>query len=299
MLYFSCDPDVLNGSGQKALDIAVFWNHRGAATLLGDGDKDTSIPSTSGNHVNFYCGGHLDRCAHKRKDKAWLGAKFDDNSTQIIIFIELKPVIIWKNTNLEDMKSASLYRFSQRDIAHLNGKILNKVFLGTGPNEPSGTNSDNTDIAWFAVNLSNMNQEEQEGLLTPAKAEVLEPMPGSMHLGRRDSAIFAQARTMLAWQDRYQFCATCGSAAEPGEGGHKMTCKDENCRSKKGEYLHSPRGIVKRNFMHRYACNTSLKFFDLGCFKRDDGVLFCPAWLKTETCTNVILFENVRTAVSP
>lgn len=46
--------------------------------------------------------------------------------------------------------------------------------------------------------------------------------------------IVAQARSVLAWHDRYSFCPTCGSSTSLEEGGYKRSCLNSDCRSLEG-----------------------------------------------------------------
>jgi len=46
--------------------------------------------------------------------------------------------------------------------------------------------------------------------------------------------VVAQARSVLAWHNRYRFCPTCGSATKIEEGGYKKTCLKEDCPSLQG-----------------------------------------------------------------
>lgn len=46
--------------------------------------------------------------------------------------------------------------------------------------------------------------------------------------------IVAQARSVLAWHERYSFCPTCGSSTSLEEGGYKRSCLNSDCRSLKG-----------------------------------------------------------------
>ncbi|XP_030402026.1 peroxisomal NADH pyrophosphatase NUDT12-like [Gopherus evgoodei] len=45
---------------------------------------------------------------------------------------------------------------------------------------------------------------------------------------KKEAVVAAQARSVLAWHNRYQFCPTCGSATKIEEGGYKTTCLKED-----------------------------------------------------------------------
>lgn len=65
--------------------------------------------------------------------------------------------------------------------------------------------------------------------------------------------VVAQARSVLAWHNRYRFCPTCGSATKIEEGGYKKTCLKEDCPSLQGVHNTSyPR--VGENTHSKLAC---------------------------------------------
>ena len=84
----------------------------------------------------------------------------------------------------------------------------------------------------FAVDLSSA---EEETILSLIPDSLLLPgYPAAMQLVPSEAGIYAEARTMLAWHDRYQFCPTCGSSSSLDEGGYKRVCSNMECRSHNG-----------------------------------------------------------------
>ena len=84
----------------------------------------------------------------------------------------------------------------------------------------------------YAVDVSGM--EESKVLELVPDSKLVPGYPAVMQLLPSEAGIFAEARSMLAWHDRYQFCPTCGSASRLEEGGYKRVCENMECRSHKG-----------------------------------------------------------------
>uniref|UniRef100_A0ACB8EQC2 Peroxisomal NADH pyrophosphatase nudt12 n=2 Tax=Sphaerodactylus townsendi TaxID=933632 RepID=A0ACB8EQC2_9SAUR len=59
-------------------------------------------------------------------------------------------------------------------------------------------------------------------------------MPALLQFSENEAGIVAQARSVLAWHSRYQFCPTCGSATKLEDGGYKKVCLKEDCSSHVG-----------------------------------------------------------------
>jgi NAD+ diphosphatase len=85
--------------------------------------------------------------------------------------------------------------------------------------------------AWFAINVTLSDDELRQ--LCPG-AEVMGMHPRVMMLPRSEAAIVGQARSVLAWHDRYCFCPTCGAATESKDAGYKRRCTRQDCRSNSG-----------------------------------------------------------------
>lgn len=43
-------------------------------------------------------------------------------------------------------------------------------------------------------------------------------------IDRRELGMLAEARSLAAWHERHGFCANCGAATRPADGGHKRVC---------------------------------------------------------------------------
>jgi NAD+ diphosphatase len=111
------------------------------------------------------------------------------------------------------------------------------VFLGAGPHTGSETGAEVTEALWFAQDISDW---EPAGDLPDAQAffdptAVLHPdlpphwafgeLRGAMlTLSPLEAEIAATARAILHWHESHRFCARCGQASAPVEGGWQRRC---------------------------------------------------------------------------
>ncbi|XP_078600921.1 NAD-capped RNA hydrolase NUDT12-like [Branchiostoma floridae x Branchiostoma japonicum] len=241
LLDHGCDTTVMNKSCQTAADIATFWNHTAVLNELEK--KGQTSGSQAQNVCNYFGYNPLDRCAHKRKDAQWLEEKLRDQSTVILLFHDLGLVVAKGEKLAAQSRVTQPCHFTFNDIAAFleelgTEKVL--VFLGLGrlqsdKMEPSPPTSDKEGhlTAWFALDVTSISQEKilsiKEGLEIASS-----PFPGLFQLPEKEAGIVAQARSLLAWHQRYKFCPTCGSSSVVEEAGYKHTCQKEGCPSLKG-----------------------------------------------------------------
>ncbi|XP_064609858.1 NAD-capped RNA hydrolase NUDT12-like isoform X2 [Liolophura sinensis] len=234
LLEQGCDKEALNPSGQTALDIATFWNHKGAADILRSQTKEQRLDQ---NCRNYFSLNLLNRAAEKRKNKAWLEDTMQKTSTRYILFTDLKPLVIEVPKSSRRRGRYRLARFTFEDIRfHLPSNPA-VILLGQERSPPTvdiGVSQHPEDDlpTCFAMDVSGV-----EDLIT-GKVEGVNvlsvPMPGAMQLEPSEAGIFSEARSLLAWHDRYKFCPTCGSTTHLDEAGYKRTCDNVDCRSRKG-----------------------------------------------------------------
>ncbi|KAI8490124.1 Peroxisomal NADH pyrophosphatase nudt12 [Branchiostoma belcheri] len=239
LLDHGCDTTVMNKSCQTAADIAGFWNHTAVLSELEK--RGPTSDSQAQNVCNYFGYNPLDRCAHMRKDAEWLEEKLRDQSTVILLFHDLGLVVEKLDAQPRVIQPC---HFTFKDISASleelgTEKVL--VFLGLGRLQ-----SDNTDgpsphtsakeehlTAWFALDVTSISQEKI--LSIKEELEIASsPFPGLFQLPEKEAGIVAQARSLLAWHQRYKFCPTCGSVAAVEEAGYKRTCQKEGCPSLKG-----------------------------------------------------------------
>ncbi len=106
--------------------------------------------------------------------------------------------------------------------------------------EPRQTFSDSTEeddsddsvVAWFAVDATSLSKEEIRQFYPDA--DIIDAYSGALNLTPNHATLYAQARSLMAWHDRNRFCPTCGSETTLADGGYKRTCTEQDCRSRKG-----------------------------------------------------------------
>ena len=89
-LFFRCDVNILNASGQSAHDIAKFWNHEDVAAILSKHSKESSIQEVR----NYYSQNPLYRASDMRKDSEALEAAKNNPKSKFIIFSQQQPFLI-------------------------------------------------------------------------------------------------------------------------------------------------------------------------------------------------------------
>ncbi|XP_015279570.1 PREDICTED: peroxisomal NADH pyrophosphatase NUDT12 [Gekko japonicus] len=247
-----CDRSVTNKSNQTVLDIAKFWGYKNIANLLAnvkDGLEPFSLTSEAREHENYFCRIFLDRKSEKRVDSNWLNLKQKQPTSVYILFSNLRPLAVFDDG--EDSSNdprVKLRKLCYEDVKEYLEQTENitLVFLGVelgiephlkGSNLPNlnGKSSDEDDglVAWFALSIDATAAEEfiqkQQGCYF-----VHPPMPTLLQFSENEAGIIAQARSVLAWDSRYQFCPTCGSATKLEDGGYRKACVKDDCPSHEG-----------------------------------------------------------------
>ncbi len=240
--------EVLNSSGHTALDIAKFWNHEKVVKLLAPDDDQFQ---QRGGHskketVNFFSNNPLDRAAHRRKDGDWLKTTMMKPSTKYILLSDLQPFVI-KSAETSASYQNQRYKLCiarhSQVAEHLESEPA-MIFLGLETKKSGGLEDCAVDeqFAWFALDMSSLSEEKLQKAIHH-HGELLPLMPGLMQLDGVEAAIFGQARSLLAWHNRYQFCPTCGTKTIAVEAGYKRQCTNDECRSLKGMQNRVPKKI--------------------------------------------------------
>lgn len=238
------DVMLTNSIGQTARDIAEFWQHRDVAAVLSERSENTtstaasptmtSDPDTNPNgprknrRSNYFCDNPLNRMSQKRTDDVWLNGLKSNPSATFIVLTKLQPIVC--SSDVPPL--FRLVRFSREKVKKfLDAPIVSTViFLGIeelNNNEDDATDAER--VGWFAIDGGDLTVEEME------PGAVALPFPlGFLQLSRAEAAIAGQARSLIAWHERYKFCSTCGGSTEIKEAGYKITCLKTDCPSNKG-----------------------------------------------------------------
>jgi NAD+ diphosphatase len=156
--------------------------------------------------VNVFAGNPLERSSYRRTDETWLAERLTDPGSLAVALWNGKPLI-------EDGKNGGV------QLAYLASGLAKSLsagwerllFLGLWK-----------ETAVFAVDL--------EGEADPADGPLegigrFEELRGvAMRLPPAEAAIAATAKQVFEWRRKHRFCASCGAATEPTEGGWKRVC---------------------------------------------------------------------------
>ncbi|XP_010748811.2 NAD-capped RNA hydrolase NUDT12 [Larimichthys crocea] len=244
LLSHGCDKFSVNSSSHTAFDIAKFWGHRHISDLLGRTDDRCQrvLPGSDLNqHENYFNRETLDRLAVKRTDKVWLEAKQNNPDTVYLLFSNLSPMV---NSSQEDDNArveTKLCRFRYEAVKELLERPATVlIFLGVEKRKKPSSSSSKTEDgvqeppAWFAISTN----EDPAALLKLCREKNCSfpklPNRDLLKFSEEEAGVVAQARSTLAWHDRYSFCPTCGSSTKLEEGGYKRSCLNSDCRSLKG-----------------------------------------------------------------
>ncbi|XP_061752508.1 peroxisomal NADH pyrophosphatase NUDT12 [Nerophis ophidion] len=224
LLSHGCDKWSVNSSGQTAYDIAGFWGHRHIAALLGGAERGGDLVPRE----NYFGRETLDRLSAKRTDSPWLEAKKTHPGSVFLLFSDLSPMV---SGSREDgaLELCRLAYDAVKDLLQKDDVLV--VFLGV---DRSKVAPGEDPPAWFAVSTD----EDAAALLQRCPGRKCS-FPKSarrdlLALSEEDAGVLAPARSLLAWHARYGFCATCGSATQVEEGGHKRSCRNAACKSLQG-----------------------------------------------------------------
>ncbi len=117
----------------------------------------------------------------------------------------------------------------------------NFVFLGEDKQPNARINADPKNVRkkyFFALDVSEFAQDFEKIILQKnINAKFLKSRFESFKLREKDAAISALCQSMLDWNRRYKFCATCGGKTKSDDAGFKRTCTDAKCSSNKGKML--------------------------------------------------------------
>ncbi|XP_039267616.2 NAD-capped RNA hydrolase NUDT12-like [Styela clava] len=229
LLENGADPSLTTRTGQSVTDIGTFWNQKGVVDTL---YKFLKPSSSRLEHVNYFGTNAANRQSYQRKDVQYIESLKTLGSTRYAVFAELELLI---STNKSSKPSVLFLSYDQLNA--VADKEYDVIYIGKGC---LGKNSDDSGIepdtiAYFAINYRHFPSEEG----FPAK-EFGGEFSGKgyatrmMMLPVEESGLVAQARSILAWHDRYRFCPTCGSKTKMAESGYKRSCLNSECRSHNG-----------------------------------------------------------------
>ncbi|CAO3683016.1 unnamed protein product [Umbelopsis ramanniana] len=231
--------EITNSEGKTAHALAEFWGFDTVAKLLVPAQDPTSANKDAPtqrhvfvpNTINYFAGSPLNRFSWFRSDKAILERLVKSQSSRFVLLSFLKPLMD------DSQEQAQLYYASGSEVEHLIGDPSGQkedlteidaptlVFLGV--DESNGVAENGT--AYWALDVTPNGSrkgdiEQLHQNLESRNIRFYDPRPKAFTLDRTSAAIFAQARAMVDWNLRNQFCPACGRRTVSAEAGHKRIC---------------------------------------------------------------------------
>jgi NAD+ diphosphatase len=156
---------------------------------------------------DIYCfgGNTLDRVSERRDDAEWIAKLLATPETRILPLRDLKPFTRGTAVPALDWQPVAQWRDQIETGAPL-------IFLGLGDGR-----------AHFAIDAAGAN------VAPDVDTELIDVRALAPAIATCEAAILAEARSLLDWHARHQFCAQCGSPTKMAEAGWKRRCPD--CRA--------------------------------------------------------------------
>lgn len=152
----------------------------------------------------------VDRAHHLRSDDELLRDRHKQDQARII------PV--WRDRSLVhgDERPEAVMLANAEALA-LHDSASEAVFLGV----------DDKELAYFAVDLSHLEEPDQTHFPDQASFEDLRSIAGDMD--RHQAGLLAYARALFYWHRNHQFCGKCGNPTRSQKGGHERACVNPDC----------------------------------------------------------------------
>jgi NAD+ diphosphatase len=158
-----------------------------------------------------FTGNPLDRAAAERRDPDWVKHRLADPASRYLFFHDLRPLLERNEGSLRIAWQAGKSGGSIPAAADRHSAVL----LGV----------DRSGIAHFAVPFRPGNGSRpgtESAAFTDTRA-------AAASLPAGESAIVAQARSLLSWHRDHPICSRCGSSTEPVEAGYARRCTRNGC----------------------------------------------------------------------
>jgi NAD+ diphosphatase len=151
---------------------------------------------------NVFANSPLDRCGHRRQDKAWLDEALQSEASQLVLFQKMAPFC--------DANGPVWLTGAARDA--LCGASALTLFLGV----------DASGLPHFAVEMGASKDVADLAIADLGAFEDMRAVAARITGG--DAAILGCAKGLFEWHARHGFCANCGAQSEPVDGGWKRVC---------------------------------------------------------------------------
>ncbi|KAG0163633.1 Peroxisomal NADH pyrophosphatase nudt12 [Apophysomyces sp. BC1015] len=217
-----CELTAVNAEGKTALQLAQFWGWKQVVEILQHaaepkGKNSPYLPK----RPHFFAESPLNRWY--RSDKTILGRLLRAPTSKFVVLSNLNLLISDKALSFASYDDVALVVEQFDKEAFCDEFTL--VFLGI--DEANGKGEDG--VAYWALDITpkGIHTEEFNKLIKDFEArqcKFLPAQPAVFLLDHKSASIVAQARAMVDWNSRNQFCPACGRKTISDEGGHKRVC---------------------------------------------------------------------------
>ncbi|KAH7326378.1 NUDIX hydrolase domain-like protein [Stachybotrys elegans] len=208
-------------------------------------DDDSMLTRKFGKEVvNYYAGGSLNRYSFLRPDLKFLNAVALSPETKYIALNNLSPLVTSSSElaffSYEDLKSVigtAPFGLAEEEYIQLYDSTKSApliVFLGMDESGQTSTTFETSahgsisGKGCFAIDVTAKGFQVEAASAFLAAAEqkgiATQGNPRSMTLHAEAAAMFAQARSMMDWNIRNAFCASCGNPTLSVHAGYKRVC---------------------------------------------------------------------------
>jgi NAD+ diphosphatase len=161
--------------------------------------------------IMAFSGNRLDRAGNQRHNTAWLASLRSGAHARVLPLWKLQPLLV----SADGAKGSTRLGFIDGSCASgLGGDGSVEVFLGR-----------RGEAAFFARDIS--GGAVPDGLADAGQFR--DARAATALLSAEQCAILAQAKSLIDWHNRHGFCANCGHATAPADGGYRRICG--HCRA--------------------------------------------------------------------
>ena len=168
--------------------------------------------------TQFYARPLLDRVSHLRKNDPWIADRLDHGASNFIPVWREKSLVTG-SIESGDVRGVFLSRDQAKPF--INEETV-WVYLG----------EDDSETAWFGVDVSTLSRPEATALGYEASAEGarFEALWGlGTLLPAAEASRLAFAKAMVYWHLQHRFCGRCGAPTISKVAGHVRQCNDTDC----------------------------------------------------------------------
>ncbi len=158
----------------------------------------------------------IDRSDHRRADASFVNTARHAADSRYVVYAGPDALL----TSGPSIAPAGV---PEQTLTKLGADTAESVFLGFDKGAPR-----------FAVDVAGLPEEARAALLSFGRFAALGPIQDPVDI--ETWSLLAQARALLAWNARTQYCSACGAPTEMRDAGYLRVCSSPTCGA-----LHFPR----------------------------------------------------------